>query len=560
MQAVLRLVGAAEPDVRDVCVEQMVVALKALAAPDEDWPGLQEDESKDWLVQELARAGHRVVAGEVDVWWESATAKERALRTWPLGISPDDKELGDIATSPASAVIKTTWSIEVERRRVDALRAAFPIERVLYDSSTAEFVVRGPAEAWSRRTKNDGMQLILTENGYSKGARKNFLEQVATVDGVTKAYCQPAGKVIVEGIPKLNVWRHGPARPAPGVFPNIDALLLNLCGSITNAVWVKRWLATWLQAALVHGKPVKTGLAPVFYGFPGGGKNTLAEIIISIVGLEEVLLLNQGGLDSQFDPPVEGKLFVFANEVVSSTNRTRETANRLKEMVTEAWLSSQLKHKDPRNVRTYFNTMFSSNDPRALFIEPDDRRLVVLFSRARLDASVATAIYADLGDRGMYNGPLVEVGAFLYDLLSRKDVLAPGEILETPEKLQMINETGMSNMDDFIRELEDVGAYGILALYRDALLRKGRSDYATVIDSVFVWDDAKGKGVAPDNLYLAYQAWCKDRGTIANKRPTFDGVMTTHGYKKAKRTTAPQLWLWTVPLGDKPSWMGSIEQ
>lgn len=185
--------------------------------------------------------------------------------------------------------------------------------------------------------------------------------------------------------------------PKPKMLPkcprNIRKLVFNVAGrKKRQARYIMQWLA-WGIRNLGRGENV----ALILHGEDqGSGKGTLADIM-ALIYKRYYVVLDQHSIESQFNSILRGKIFVYANEVVSEyMTSKRAAANKLKTWVAGDRLVINGKGDQEFVIRNCMNFMFSSNSKTPLVIDPQDRRYSVIMTGGILDPALATSLWNDI--------------------------------------------------------------------------------------------------------------------------------------------------------------------
>jgi phage/plasmid-associated DNA primase len=297
----------------------------------------------------------------------------------------------------------------------------------------------------------------------------NRLNQLGLPDKQTKAFLARTGHFHVRepvfGVESdlvrrgvlvvFNSYRRGTVRAEPGAWPDIYAVVLSVSNGDTGFLnYLLDWLALPIQALYLRGKPQLNRTAVVLQGIEGSGKNTLFEIMSWLYGASNCVTLSQKNIDSQFTAQLRNKLFALCNEVMTSTNKSAETANQLKAWIADDVISLEAKHVDAENARNFVNLIFASNDETPVIISMTDRRYSVKRATRKLPDEIAERVKADL------QGDQRQLSAFFSHLLRRNVAMKVGEIYATDER-KAIQQTSSSSEDRFCREVAEDGWYAV---------------------------------------------------------------------------------------------------
>lgn len=175
----------------------------------------------------------------------------------------------------------------------------------------------------------------------------------------------------------INLFEGFPVKPTPDRHPARWVELLQfLCRErgqdqtpITD--WVTGWLAYPLQNP---GAKMKTAI--VMHGREGAGKNVVFDAVRKLYG-KHGGIIGQAELESQFTEWLSAKCFLVANEVLSRTE-LRQHIGKLKGLVTEGEVMINEKNLPRRAERNHANLTFLSNELQPIWIDPKDRRYLVV--------------------------------------------------------------------------------------------------------------------------------------------------------------------------------------
>jgi hypothetical protein len=369
----------------------------------------------------------------------------------------------------------------------------------LYDTENEIYLMKNGKGAWSVSMSNASLDRQLKSLGLQGKQLNTWKAEIRYFNGRKPFYGRPGVTCVYEdAVPYFNSYEPTDLGPSPGDWDNIRALLMNLVAHDPEAFeYLLDWLAAPLQSLTRDGKPMKMGTALVFRGAQGSGKGTFESIVRKLYGAKNVGTLGQDALDGRFNGELIDKLFVFANEVMSSSNRSMETANKLKMWVTDPLIPIEEKFKVTQLYPNTFNITFSSNDDRPVLIEPTDRRYSI-FESKKLDETVARRIHADLG------GAKQEVSAFYHALLNRKVKLQYGDLFDNDVRRAMIR-SALPWQDQFASLVKSDGWHAVAEPWR-AAGNPNNPRIATLDDD----------GVLAATIQDVFQDYCRRQGV----RPT----------------------------------------
>lgn len=332
--------------------------------------------------------------------------------------------------------------------------------RILFDLSSNQWRRKDDAGNWHAMTPA-AFNEFLNNQGVPPKRLAAVRAQFAQFQYSAPVWDSPGQELVRrDGVNVFNTYRPSTLEPKPGNWDLVRELLENLCGDDKPGVeYVLDWLAAPVQSLRKDGKPLKMGTALVFHGDPGSGKGTLSLIMEAIYGAAHAVTIGQNELDNRFNGEMLDRLFVTANEIISSTNRSGETANKIKPWITDPTISIEQKFMGSKSVKNEFNIIFTSNDERPVIIEKQDRRYSV-FRSTKLDPAMGQALHDDL------QGPRNIVAAFLDHLLNRKTTLRYGQLYLSEARQEMIEASAPSE-ERFVKAVLEDGWLSVSAAWID---------------------------------------------------------------------------------------------
>ena len=335
----------------------------------------------------------------------------------------------------------------------------------LFNATSNTFLVETSPGKYDAEIVDAAMSLLLRKQGVVTQSMPDVKASFLVIYGKRAFYHTLDTLVEHEGLTYLNVYNPTDIVPAPGnCQPILDLVQHLVGGDLAARDYVLGWLAAPLQGLHQYGRPMKMGTALVLHGEQGSGKGTLSKIMELIYGASNFVELGQDALDSRFNDELESRLFVVCNEVMSGTNRSAETANKLKPWVTDATIYVEQKYEKRKAVENTFNIIFTSNDERPVIIEQSDRRYSV-FKAKKIDAAITAPIWDDL------NGSKDMAAAFFDYLLNLTNLPARGELFLTEFKTEL----ALLSRNSITKFLDDVFEFGWYSVSRDWALASPRN-------------------------------------------------------------------------------------
>lgn len=184
-----------------------------------------------------------------------------------------------------------------------------------------------------------------------------------------------------EGEKAANIWKGWGIEPWAGDVTEEDVAPFKMylrdvvCSSDMK---LYKWVTMWL-ADLFQNPASKPGTALVLVGAQGAGKSVLPENILRpIIG--DAHFSKVGSVErlaNKFNSHMSGKLLIQGEEVISS--RRKADANTLKDSITSAKRTIEMKGRDSFEMDDFARYLFTSNHrDDAVAIETGDRRYTII--------------------------------------------------------------------------------------------------------------------------------------------------------------------------------------
>ena len=136
----------------------------------------------------------------------------------------------------------------------------------------------------------------------------------------------------------------------------------------------RKFIIRWL-ARTVNQPAYKIRVAPVLRGGQGNGKSFLIDVLLSqLAGKHNVLNTSLGRITGQFNAAIATCTVCCLDETYS---HKKSSADKLKKLITDEYVSITEKHVDGRQAAIYANFVIISNSKYPIHIEEDDRRYYV---------------------------------------------------------------------------------------------------------------------------------------------------------------------------------------
>ena len=252
------------------------------------------------------------------------------------------------------------------------------------------------------------------------------------------------------------------------------------CGGKAGTI---AYLVSWFRYIVAHPAE-KTKVAILLYSTPGTGKTFLLDFIGRFV-LGEALVHTYTGLNQfveKHDTNKAGKKMLVLSEMAATPSQFRSTFDQVKPIITDDWISCNPKNGTIMQVENISNTIVTTNNKDALFLQKGDRRYTCL--------EVSTERVGDEHKEwwaGMYSRNYTqETGDHFYSWLLDHDegsLPCPNQVFHT-ELRDHIMGMSMNSSEAFLSKIALGEVYSLL----------------------------KGASYAPARLYDEYATWCRMGG------------------------------------------------
>lgn len=443
----------------------------------------------------------------------------------PEAAEPPAPEVGQVQAWTIEKVVQRFLLIEGETKVWDSHRL-----EAMKSAAFAALVGPALAKEWKdspakRVVTRDDVAHLAAERG-ARGVARDLVDRYIYLEGTTQVWdtvvrdIKPQGALKMELSGNYSIWESHPQRRSIEfknlVFdptqklgppthinkflglrskPRADAelvepiriLVLWLCnGDAEIADWVIKWLAYPIQHL---GAKMRTAL--LFHGREqGAGKSLLfAGIHRHIYGPEHSTVVGQHQLEGQYSDWKSRVLFCVFEEIFSNATKYGNMG-LVKHMITGETQRIEKKFVSGWEEANHMNTVFLSNENQPLPIEPNDRRLLVVWPKKKLVASLKAEVTAALE-----NGGVAAWHQYLLDY-PLGDFTEFTEPPMTEDKKRLI-EYGLPSWEAFHREW-----------------KAGSLEYPYTSCLV-------------EQLYTAYKRWCRGANEHALPRNKFSTNVAT---------------------------------
>lgn len=258
-----------------------------------------------------------------------------------------------------------------------------------------------------------------------------------------EGFCYRPGRGEFEG-ELYNLWRDPGVRPMTGGAPWLLEHASYLLPDPREAGLLLDWMA-WV--ATRPGS--KVAFACLLQGRQGTGKSFLGALMERILGEHNVSRPSNDELHSDFNSWASACQLVVVEELMAQGRR--ETANKLKTLITDPRVRVNEKHKHPYTIENAMSFLMFTNWDDPIPIDDDDRRYMVLMSPAQ---PRPPEYYEALFRRLEGDGPALALG----ELASRDLSAFPGQgrAPATTGKERM-RRAGMGDVEAWLLDLYESG-------------------------------------------------------------------------------------------------------
>jgi hypothetical protein len=379
-----------------------------------------------------------------------------------------------------------------------------------------------------------GLTAHLYEQGLDEKSVRDLLEQKPYVKTYGWTMEPGAGPVYIDSEDRayLNTWVAPTLVPEPHPYPRIERLLSWLTqGDSAGAEWICHWLALKVQ-----NPAIVPMVAVVLATKPGGGKGTLAMILRQMLGPENCAVIESGALESRFNSRWAGKLFVLADEVITSESG-KDVSNRLKVLITGDDIELEGKGTNQIAIRNRAAWMFASNDDVApVLVEQSDRRYTIFgnFNELPTDYREMLNRCFEADRRTPTASFSKEIAGFYHDLLALQ---VDRRLVEYPydnDARQELIEASLPGHKQFFGHVDVVGIDALLervVTHGDWSLTKTRPEW-----------DLGAQGVAAQMVYECYRIYCGDVGCKPLRANRFGVAVRKHGWPTPRLGDARRIY------------------
>jgi len=284
----------------------------------------------------------------------------------------------------------------------------------------------------------------------------------------------------------------------------ISKLIMNLVNNVEEEYfYLIKWLAWQVQNPLNR---LPTSI--ILQGEHGTGKTKFCELVLKPIFENNFCEIGQADINKEYNDYIMGKQLIVANEVIHNDNKFL-VPDKLKNYVTDSFLSINRKFKDTIYVRNYSQWIFVTNNFIPLKIEKGDRRYNVFKSKKLKNGRELI--------RSLIKNHDIQIKSFINYLLTIEvkysDVDNP---IENQAKIDLIKSSNNTIQDflDWIKE--DLGGFDRLDNeYNINCKLINQNDRLLLLHKQF---------------YILYCAYCNDWVLNPTSKSYFTKTLKYHGF------------------------------
>ena len=267
-------------------------------------------------------------------------------------------------------------------------------------------------------------------------------------------------------------------------FSIITSLMMNLVNNEEEEYnYMVKWIAWQIQNPLDR---LPTSI--ILQGEHGTGKTKFCELVLKPIFESNFCEIGQADINKEYNDYIMGKQLIVANEVIHNDNKFL-VPDKLKNYVTDSFLSINRKFKDTIYVRNYSQWIFVTNNYIPLKIEKGDRRYNVFKSKKLKNGRELISNLIKNHDN--------QIKSFINHLLTLKvEYNEVDNPIENQAKIDLIKSSNNSIQDFIDWIIEDLGGFDKLHLQYDL-----NCELINQNDKI---------GVIHQQFYTMYCAYCND--------------------------------------------------
>jgi len=272
-----------------------------------------------------------------------------------------------------------------------------------------------------------------------------------------------------------------------GEFKNIKKLILNLVGGNKKEYdYFINWIGWQIQNPL-HRLPTSI----ILQGEHGTGKTKFCELILKNIFGSNFCEIGQSDINKEYNDFILGKQLIVANEVIHNDNKLL-VPDKLKNFVTDQYISINRKFKDTVYMKNYSQWIFVTNNDMPLKIERGDRRYTIFKSKKLKNG---TQLIDDLLDN--LEQELEHFVAYLFSLDIEFKYVSKPIMNEAKEDLIKLSQNSVEEFMDYIKVMGGI----------DLFAKKFNFSNEHLIINI-----EEGFGVPTNVFYELYVKYCSQAG------------------------------------------------
>ena len=191
----------------------------------------------------------------------------------------------------------------------------------------------------------------------------------------------------VNGVRMVNIYRQSYPKPDRDTAEAAGKVILNHLANLIAEPEYSLILLDYI-AYMVQFPGRKIRWCPLIQGAEGCGKTLMARLLEAVLGEDNVALVNNDGIRSQWNDWAFGAQVIVIPEAYVAGKARVETMNRLKDLVTDDRISVTKRNNSVRTVRNRSNYIMFTNHHDALVLMVGSRRYFIIKSKLQTEEQV----------------------------------------------------------------------------------------------------------------------------------------------------------------------------
>lgn len=189
------------------------------------------------------------------------------------------------------------------------------------------------------------------------------------------------------GVRLVNTYRRSYPKPDTANAARAGAVIQAHLANLIAEPEYQRVILDYI-AHMVQFPGVKIRWCPLIQGAEGCGKTLMARLMEAVLGTDNVALVNNDAIRSQWNDWAFGSQVIVASEIYVSGKTKLEIMNRLKDLVTDDRITINKRNTSSRTVTNRANYFMFTNHHDALMLMEGSRRYFIVKSALQTEEQV----------------------------------------------------------------------------------------------------------------------------------------------------------------------------